>query len=36
MDLWKEAEKNQSLKIIWVNKDISTEAWEIFYKIWRT
>ncbi|MTI59391.1 MAG: PIN domain-containing protein [Firmicutes bacterium] len=32
MGLWQEAEKNNSLKIYWVDKAISKEAWEIFYK----
>ncbi|MEJ6952370.1 type II toxin-antitoxin system VapC family toxin [Natronospora cellulosivora (SeqCode)] len=32
MELWKEAEKNQSLKTIWVDKDITDEAWLIFSK----
>ena len=32
MDLWKEAEKNHSLKVYWVEKDLTEEAWEIFYK----
>lgn len=30
MKLWKEAERNQSLSICWVDKEISSEAWEIF------
>lgn len=30
MRLWKEAERNNTLKIHWVDKSISDDAWEIF------
>ncbi len=30
MDLWNEAEKNGTLKVYWVDRNIFKEAWEIF------
>lgn len=31
-NLWKDAEKNESLRIHWIDSNITEEAWEIFYR----